>query len=169
MLKNSSASREWSGLVLRVSNYLLSFIMGFFYFPVASMFGSFLSCQTRDSVTGILSTEATCWSGANITYPVFALIGFTSLTLIVVMYNFYMLECISYDTVSLSMAHGRISALESSVYMVVMFLTTALSGVMKEQPNVRWFMNILSLCASVLVTYLYMFYQVGYRLCVDLE
>ena len=100
-------------------------------------------------------------------YLVFSIVGFLALLCIVVMYHLYMVERIAYDTVTLSMAHGRISALETFLYVILIFLTSAISGQVSGDSHARWVMNILSLLASSLVGYLYIVYQPYYNLLVQ--
>lgn len=157
----STSNRAWSALLLRFSNYFLSFICGVAYLPFSSVFGSFLSCR-KLNLNGESSHIASCWTGINLAYSILSLISFIFLLFLVIVYQLNMVERIPYDTVTFCKAHGRITAFDCSSHSLLIFLSAALYSPF-QPANIRWLLNIVSLVLTTTSTYAHVFYGPYYN------
>jgi hypothetical protein len=161
VMLRKSRYQSWNGLLLRLSNIIFYFLTSIAFLPIMSLFGSLVTCHDHDSnATMVRGNE--CWSGSHLNEGSLSILSALALLAMGVIRSLFLLETIAYDGKYLSKAHGRLDAVETVIYGVLIFLTSGLSGVMQDRTNIRWIFNIICVVGTCAVAVLHLTFHIHY-------
>lgn len=140
--------RSWTGILLRVINFLFHAATGILYLPFCAMLGYQSSCQTPvypDRAQAL----SMCWSSDFYIQQIFAVIIFVTLVVITAVRHLTLTEQVAFDSQYMAKAHGRIEALISVVIGTLLFFSSIMSGYFDSNSSYR---NIYVFVAEIAVT-----------------